>query len=703
MQKIINNRLITLLLLILLIISATISANAQPTLSGDNFKNHLDTMDYALQLNSEISIADASANEADGTMTFDLTINPPTSDQVTLNVATTDGTAWVSIDYNQPATSLVIDMGESSASITVPLIDDSEVESDEDFVVTISHISGSATVTDSGATGTIVSDDLPPASITISDASATEDSGVVNFTITLDRAVDTSITLSAQTMESQALSGFDFMSISPHETIIIPANTTSFTLPVRLIDDPWKENDEFFFIIISMVSGDATITVPNATATILANDPSGKQEPALVFMTPESIVDENDGEVSVLLGLNKPAQKKIVIAVSTAENQYATAQAGVDYTAQTDVLVTIPANGLSVEFTVPLINDNISEPFEILGLTYRVVSGPAMTDANALGLAIINDDDLTGPVGLTINNVTALESAGSGMLFTVSATNLASTDIVLTLSTAETGAAPATEGVDFTSIDGTQVTLPAGQDKVLFPVPVIFDHLVEASETFSVTIEVSSGNAVILDGEGIGKLTNNTTASVIPLLTNSGFEISGMTPWKVMRASGAVNNDNLKCSLTTPLGDGTPCAFVFVGGAGENTKLSQRVNLNNRLFSSTDTLQLIASYKTKKATNLKITTIVTFTGGIPKQKIILLLNNATANQWVTVLSAPTLLESTNISTINVQAVFAMTSGTVSLDNVALYHIYNGIGDTSGFRRLDSIPSGDTLPLPDVRH
>jgi hypothetical protein len=111
----------------------------------------------------EASIADAAVVEGDsGTAAIQFTVTlsfPPTS-EVTLNYATAAGSAGVGSDFTGVSGTLTFAAGETSKTISVPVVGDTVGELRETFTVTLSAPSG-ATLGDSSAIGTITDNDGP--------------------------------------------------------------------------------------------------------------------------------------------------------------------------------------------------------------------------------------------------------------------------------------------------------------------------------------------------------------------------------------------------------------------------------------------------------------------------------------------------------------------------------------------------------------
>ncbi len=109
-----------------------------------------------------ISVSDARVEEAAGAvLAFSVALTRAASSQLTVDYATSDGTATAGADYTATSGTLTIDAGRSSGSIQVPVLDDEHNEGSETFTVTLSNAS-SGDLTDASATGTITNHDALP-------------------------------------------------------------------------------------------------------------------------------------------------------------------------------------------------------------------------------------------------------------------------------------------------------------------------------------------------------------------------------------------------------------------------------------------------------------------------------------------------------------------------------------------------------------
>ena len=100
-------------------------------------------------------------------------LSSPSGQTITVDYATADGTALAGSDYTAASGTLTFTPGETIKRILLVATDDVEVEADETLTVTLSNVTGDATITDSTATATI-SDDDSLRQITIDDVTVTE-------------------------------------------------------------------------------------------------------------------------------------------------------------------------------------------------------------------------------------------------------------------------------------------------------------------------------------------------------------------------------------------------------------------------------------------------------------------------------------------------------------------------------------------------
>ena len=109
-----------------------------------------------------LSVADARAEEGtDATLDFVVTLDRSSTGTVTVDYATSDGSAVAGEDYTAASGTLTFAAGESSKTVSVAVLDDVHDEGSETLTLRLSNASG-ATIADGSATGTITNSDHIP-------------------------------------------------------------------------------------------------------------------------------------------------------------------------------------------------------------------------------------------------------------------------------------------------------------------------------------------------------------------------------------------------------------------------------------------------------------------------------------------------------------------------------------------------------------
>ena len=108
------------------------------------------------------ALADARVDEGAGAvLAFAVTLSRAASGVVTVDYATTDGSAHAGDDYTAASGTLTFQTGESSQTIEVAVLDDAHDEGEETLTLTLSNAAGGR-LTDGEATGTIKNADPLP-------------------------------------------------------------------------------------------------------------------------------------------------------------------------------------------------------------------------------------------------------------------------------------------------------------------------------------------------------------------------------------------------------------------------------------------------------------------------------------------------------------------------------------------------------------
>ena len=435
-----------------------------------------------------LTIDDVTVTEGPGAVAeFTVTLSAAATDAVTVDYATSDGTARADLDYTASSGTLAIPAGGTYGTIQVPVLDDTIDEPDETFTVTLIR-AANATIEDGDGTGTITDDDKPPA-LTIDDVTVTEGPGAVaEFTVTLGAASGRTITVEYATADRTALAQLDYTASSG--TLILPSGRTTGTVRVPVLDDTIDEPDETFTVTL-IRAANATIEDGDGTGTITDND----KPPALTI--DDVTVTEGPGAVAEFtVTLSAAATDAVTVDYATSDG---TARADLDYTASSGTLA-IPAGGTYGTIQVSVLDDTIDEPDETFTVTLIRAANATIEDGDGTGTITDNDK----PPALTIDDVAVTEGPGAVAEFTVTLSAAATNAVTVDYATSD-GTARA--DLDYAASSGT-LAIPAGGTYGTIQVSVLDDTIDEPDETFTVTL-IRAANATIEDGEGTGTITDN--------------------------------------------------------------------------------------------------------------------------------------------------------------------------------------------------
>ena len=109
-------------------------------------------------------VADVTVPEPEGSDSeadFVVTLNPAASETVTVDYATSDGTATEGDDYTDTSGTLTFNAGVTSMTVSVPVLDDAHEDAGETIILTLSNPSGNAYLADATATGSISNHEAP--------------------------------------------------------------------------------------------------------------------------------------------------------------------------------------------------------------------------------------------------------------------------------------------------------------------------------------------------------------------------------------------------------------------------------------------------------------------------------------------------------------------------------------------------------------
>ena len=337
-----------------------------------------------------ISVSDANVQEAEGAvLEFSVTLSHASSRTVTVDYATSDGTAQAGSDYTAASGALTFNAGDTSQTVQVTVLTDSDDEGQETITLTLSNPS-QATLDDATGTGAIENGESssgtqedPPAEdppvetpavlLTASFANMPADHNGENFTIQLSfsenvnagyaRIRDDAFTVSGGTIDSASRitqgsnQGWN-VEVNPTGngpvTITLPETTDCDASGAICTDDSRKLSQS----TSATVAGPPAVSVSDAT------------------------VQEAEGAVLVFTAsLSHASSRTVTVDYDTSDG---TAVAGSDYTAASATL-TFNAGETSQTVEVTVLTDQEDESQETLTLTLSNPSQATLGDGTGTG------------------------------------------------------------------------------------------------------------------------------------------------------------------------------------------------------------------------------------------------------------------------------------------------------------------------------
>ncbi|NOX75807.1 MAG: hypothetical protein GXP17_04175 [Gammaproteobacteria bacterium] len=211
-------------------------------------------------------------NSGTTTAEFTITLSTDSTDTVTVDYATSGTTATAPDDYQSKTGTLSFAPGETSKTVTVNVVADTNMEPDEIFKLTLSNPSN-AQINKAVGMATIINDDVSalPA-LQIGGTSITEgNSGTTTaeFTITLSTSSTDTVTIDYATSDITATAPDDYQ--GKNGTLSFAPGETSKTITVNVITDVIAELDETFKMTLSN-PGNANLNDAVGVTTIINDD-----------------------------------------------------------------------------------------------------------------------------------------------------------------------------------------------------------------------------------------------------------------------------------------------------------------------------------------------------------------------------------------------------------------------------------------------
>jgi hypothetical protein len=174
-----------------------------------------------------------TVGEAEGTASLGVVLSAPSGLEVSVEYAATNGTAGV--DFIPVTGRLVFAPGQTSQTVSVPILDDVADELTETVLVSLSRATNAVLGSPSTATIEILDNDPPTANFTAPEYWVNEAAGSVTATVVLTKPFTQTVFVDYGTVGGTAVPGQDYVVASG--TLIFAPGQTNRSFPVTLLKD----------------------------------------------------------------------------------------------------------------------------------------------------------------------------------------------------------------------------------------------------------------------------------------------------------------------------------------------------------------------------------------------------------------------------------------------------------------------------------
>jgi uncharacterized repeat protein (TIGR01451 family)/uncharacterized delta-60 repeat protein len=340
-----------------------------------------------------------SVDEGNGTATISVLRLNGSNGIVTVNYSTTNslatnGIAVAGVDYLSTSGVLTFANGETFKTFTVPILDNSIVDGNRTFGITISNVQppSAAQLLTKFATVTILDNDVG-FFFTNSVLSTLESSNLLVTVVRTNGSPTGTNTVAFSTSDGTATAGFDY--VATGGSLIFTNGETVKTFTVPILQDTLVEGDETFTISIASQDPTAQILSPSNALVTIIDDDAG-------FKLSSPTYSVNEGGVRATIAVLRTGILTNTVSVSFATSN-GTATAGFDYFPTNGTFVF--TNGeVSHVFTVQVIDDTALEGDETVLISLFNPTGQAglLTPSAAVLTIVDNDGSLISPAGAAI-------------------------------------------------------------------------------------------------------------------------------------------------------------------------------------------------------------------------------------------------------------------------------------------------------------
>lgn len=314
--------------------------------------------------------------------------------QVTIDITSANGTATANNDFTEVTTTLTWNDGETgNKTVSVPIINDDVIETEESFTLNLSNPTGELGLGTTTSTTVTIADNDAPGEFNITSPTDVniEENSSNPITVSLSRSGGSKgvVSVDYSTNAGTATGDVDFSATSGTLTWA-DGETGEKTINISVINDQLIEDDEAFSLNLSNPQG----TIINGSAIVNISIQDDDSAGSLNFSASNYQVNENASTITI-------AVQRIGGSIGPATIDYTTsngtATEGQDYTASSGTLAWTDADSADKTFTVSISDDSLDEANETINITLSNINSAELGSPSSATITITDNDAAPPP------------------------------------------------------------------------------------------------------------------------------------------------------------------------------------------------------------------------------------------------------------------------------------------------------------------
>jgi hypothetical protein len=390
--------------------------------------------------------------------TVTLTRTEGSDGEITVRIDLSDITTTASSDYYSNSIIVNFADGKTTKTVTIPIIDDSNLENTETLKLTLANPTNGATIgTQKSTTVSIIDNDFKPTLTVNINADQITEGHSIQGTVT--RNTDTTTTLTVTLLNS------DNSQLTIPTTVTIPIGSNSANFSITAVDDTLIELPKNYTVIATaqgFISGSDTLAILDNDAVTLS------------LSIDTNNISENGGKVLATVTRNIVTDTPLLVQLSSSDTTEAIVPTS----------VIIAANQSSATFEIQGIDDTILDGTQSIVITAKsTYTGTNLTVDLGQATANLNVTDNESPSLSLILDKNIISETG-----TATATIIRNTDTTEALT------------INFASSDSTEATVPQtvtilpGQTSATFIVSGVNDGVSDGIQSVTLTASANGFN-----------------------------------------------------------------------------------------------------------------------------------------------------------------------------------------------------------------